>query len=98
MLGVIYTRSSRTYPYKGKLAHKIFLRTPETIIHVYVHPWVPKAICHDALEPIRAGGRGPRGPGGPPGGPRAERSFAKNKKCCNIFQKYFLKSTEIQCI
>ena len=71
--------------YNGQLAHKMFLTTLETTTRVYVQVWGPKETCHDTLEPIRAGGRGPRGPGGPPGGPRAERSFAKNKKCCNIF-------------
>ena len=65
---------------------------------MYLHLWGLKAICHDALEPIHAGGRGPRGPRGAPEGPRAERSFAKNKKCCNIFQKDFLKSTVTQSI
>ena len=84
--------------YNGQLAHKMFLTTLETTTRVYVHVWGPKETCHDTLEPIRAGGRGPRGPGGPPGGPRAERSFAKNKKCCNIFQKDFLKSTVTQSI
>ena len=84
--------------YYGTLAHKMFLTTLETTTRVYVQVWGPKETCHDTLEPIRAGGRGPRGPGGPPGGPRAERSFAKNKKCCNIFQKDFLKSTATQCI
>ena len=87
-----------TYRYNGTLAHKMFLTTQEAATRVYSHLRDLKAICHDALEPIRAGGRGPRGPGGPPGGPRAERSFAKNKKCCNIFQKDFLKSTVTQCI
>ena len=84
--------------YNGELAHKMFLTTLETTTRVYVQVWGPKETCHDTLEPIRAGGRGPRGPGGPPGGPRAERSFAKNKKCCNIFQKDFLKSTVTQSI
>ena len=94
----IYIPLRVTDRYNGLLAHKMFLITQETTTRVYSHPWGLKAICHDALEPIRAGGRGPRGPGGPPGGPRAERSFAKNKKCCNIFQKDFLKSTVTQCI
>ena len=57
---------------------------------MYSHRWGSKAICHDALEPIRAGGRGPRGPGGPPGGPRAERSFAKKKKMLQHFPEIFL--------
>ena len=86
------------WPFFGQLAHKNFLRTPEATTHVYLHLWGLKAICHDALEPIHAGGRGPRGPRGAPEGPRAERSFAKNKKCCNIFQKDFLKSTVTQLI
>ena len=85
-------------PYKGTLAHKIFLHTIKATTHVYAHLCGPKTTCHDALEPIRAGGRGPRGPRGAPECPRAERSFAKNKKCCNIFQKDFLKSTVTQCI
>ena len=84
--------------YNGLLAHKMFLITQEGTTHVYSHSWGLKAICHDALEPIHAGGRGPRGPRGAPEGPRAERSFAKNKKCCNIFQKDFLKSTVTQFI
>ena len=65
----------------------MFLRTPEATTHVYLHLWGLKAICHDALEPIRAGGRGPRGPGGPPGGPRAERSFAKIKNVATFSRK-----------
>ena len=96
--GIQYIPFRVKHRYNDTLAHKKILRTPEATTHVYFHLWGLKAICHDALEPIRAGGRGPRGPGGPPGGPRAERSFAKNKKCCNIFQKDFLKSTVTQCI
>jgi hypothetical protein len=58
--------------YNGLLAHKMFLTTQETTNRVNSHSWGLKAICHDALEPIRAGGRGPRGPRGPggQGGPR----------------------------
>ena len=89
-------------PYKGTLAHKIFLHTLKATMHVCAHVWGPKTTCHDALEQVCVGGRVRGGPrrayGGPPGGPRAERSFAKNKKCCNIFQKDFLKSTVTQCI
>ena len=98
MRGKIYIPLRVTHRYYGELAHKIFLRTPEATTHVYLHLWGLKAICHDALEPIHAGGRGPGGPRGAPEGPRAERSFAKNKKCCNIFQKDFLKSTVTQSI
>ena len=76
--------------YNGTLAHKIFLHTLKATMHVYAHVWGPKTTCHDALEPIRAGGRGPRGPGAPPGGPRAERSFAKNKKMLQHFPERFL--------
>ena len=65
---------------------------------MYSHSWGLKAICHDALEPSAPVGAAPEAPGGAPGGPRAERSFAKNKKCCNIFQKDFLKSTVTQSI
>ena len=57
--------------------------TLETTTRVYIQLWGPKAICHDALEPIRAGGRGPRGPGGPPrrsAGPRAEGFREKKEK------------------
>ena len=68
----------------------MFLTTLETTTRVYVQVWGPKETCHDTLEPIRAGGRGPRGPGGPPGGPRAERSFAKNKKMLQHFPERFL--------
>ena len=78
------------WPFYGQLAHKIFLRTPEATTHVYLHLWGLKAICHDALEPIHAGGRGPRGPRGAPEGPRAERSFAKNKKMLQHFPERFL--------
>ena len=95
-LRLLYIPLRVTDRYNGLLAHKMFLTTLETTTRVYVQVWGPKETCHDTLEPIRAGGRGPRGPGGPPGGPRAERSFAKNKKCCNIFQKDFLKSTVTQ--
>jgi hypothetical protein len=33
---------------------------------MYSHSWGLKAICHDALEPIRAGGEAPEALGGPP--------------------------------
>ena len=83
-------------PYKGTLAHKIFLHTIKATTHVYAQVWGPKKTCHDALEPTAPVGEAPEAPGPPPGGPRAERSFAKNKQCCNIFQKDFLKSTVTQ--
>ena len=76
--------------YNGLLAHKMFLITQKGTTHVYSHSWGLKAICHDALEPIRTGGRGPRGPRGAPEGPRAERSFAKNKKMLQHFPERFL--------
>ena len=34
--------------------------TLETTTRVYVHLWGPKAICHDALEPIRGHQWGPK--------------------------------------
>ena len=98
LYNILYIPFRLNHHYNGEIAHNIFLHLLKATTHVYAHLWGPKTTCHDALEPIRAGGRGPRGPGGPPGGPRAERSFAKNKKCCNIFQKDFLKSTVTQCI
>ena len=42
--------------YNDTLAHKMFLRMPKATTRVYAHEWGIKAICHDALEPIRAGG------------------------------------------
>ena len=81
-----------------KLAHKMFLTTLETTTHVYVQVWGPKETCHDTLEPIRAGGRGPRGPGGPRRSAGRTKFLQKIKMLQNIFQKNFLKSTVTQCL
>ena len=53
--------------YNGLLAHKMFWTTQETSIRVNSHSWGLKAICHDALEPIRPG-------------PRAERSSSRDAR------------------
>jgi hypothetical protein len=39
--------------YNDTLAHKMFLRMPKATTRVYAHEWGLKAICHDALEPIK---------------------------------------------
>ena len=64
-----------THPYKGELAHKMFLRTPEATTHVYIHRWGPKATCHDTLEPIRNIGRVPTWAREAPGGRSSRMKF-----------------------
>ena len=61
--------------YKGELAHKMFLRTPEATTHVYIHRWGPKATCHDTLEPIRNIGRVPTWAREAPGGRSSRMKF-----------------------
>ena len=53
-------------PYKGTLAHKIFLHTIKATTHVYAHVWGPKKTCHDALEPTAPVGEAPEARGPPP--------------------------------
>ena len=71
----IYIPFRVTYPYKGKLAHKKFLRTPEATTHVYVQQWGPKGTCHDTLEPIRNIGRVPTWAREAPGGRSSRMKF-----------------------